>query len=158
MAVKRNYFFECLLESTVHHLTGRRVREHDCLPHSVGNCLLEDLYSHKATQNPDWRPSNPRREFKMATYLTFWSFESQLLEHFMYILCSWFVICLPIFSLFLQMARLLSPISFYEALLYYSTLFFLNSSVNPVIYCWKMGAIRRTLIDIMRDIVNRFRE
>ena len=46
--------------STAHHLTGRRVREHDCLPHSVGNCLLEDLYSHKATQNPDSRPSNPR--------------------------------------------------------------------------------------------------
>ena len=40
------------------------------------------------------------REFKMATYQTFWSFESQLLEHFMYVLCSWFVICLPIFSLF----------------------------------------------------------
>ena len=60
MAVKRNYFFYCHLESTVHHLTSRRVCEHDCLPHSGGNCLLEDLYSLKATQNPDSRPSNPR--------------------------------------------------------------------------------------------------
>ena len=71
-----------------------------------------------------------------------------------------FMICyLPSYILsFLQMARLLSPISFYEALLYTTTLLFLNSSLNPVIYCLKMGAIRRTLIDIMRGIVNRFRE
>ena len=60
MAVKRNYFFYCHLESTVHHLTSRRVCEHDCLPHSGGNCLLEDLYSLKATQKPYSKPSNPR--------------------------------------------------------------------------------------------------
>ena len=71
-----------------------------------------------------------------------------------------FMICyLPSYILsFLQMARLLSPISFYEAWLYTTTLLFLNSSLNPVIYCWKMGPIRRTLMDIMRGIVNRFRE
>ena len=74
--------------------------------------------------------------------------------------CIVFMICyLPSYILsFLQMACLLSPISFYEALLYTTTLLFLNSSLNPVIYCWKMGAICRTLIDIMRDIVNRFSE
>ena len=74
--------------------------------------------------------------------------------------CIVFLICyLPSYILsFLFLARLLSPISFYEALLYTTTLFFLNSSLNPVIYCWKMGPIRRTLIDIMRGIVNRFRE
>ena len=74
--------------------------------------------------------------------------------------CIVFLICyLPSYILsFLFLARLLSPISFYEALLYTTTLFFLNSSLNPVIYCWKMGPIRRTLMDIMRGIVNRFRE
>ena len=74
--------------------------------------------------------------------------------------CIVFVICyLPSYILsFLQIARLLSPISLYEASLYTTTLFFLNSSLNPVIYCWKMGPIRRTLMDIMRGIVNRFRE
>ena len=71
-----------------------------------------------------------------------------------------FMICyLPSYILsFLQMACLLSPISFYEAWLYTTTLLFLNSSLNPVIYCWKMGPIRRTLMDIMPGIVNRFRE
>ena len=74
--------------------------------------------------------------------------------------CVVFMICyLPSYILsFLLMARLLSPISLYEALLYTTTLFFLNSSLNPVIYCWKMGPIRRTLMDIMRGIVNPFRQ
>ena len=74
--------------------------------------------------------------------------------------CIVFLICyLPWYILsFLLLARFLSPISFYEALHYTMTLVFLNSTLNPVIYCWKMGAIRRTLMDIMRGIVNRFRE
>ena len=74
--------------------------------------------------------------------------------------CILFMICyLPSYILyFLLLARLLSPISLYEALLYTTTLLFLNSSLNPVIYCWKMEPIRRTLMDIMRGIVNRFRE
>ena len=74
--------------------------------------------------------------------------------------CIVFMICyLPSYILsFLLLARLLSPISFYKASLNTTTLLFLNSSLNPVIYCWKMGPIRRTHVDIMRDIVNRFRE
>ena len=74
--------------------------------------------------------------------------------------CIVFLICyLPSYILsFLFLVRLLSPISFYKASLYTTTLLFLNSSLNPVIYCWKMGPIRRTLMDIMRGIVNRFRQ
>ena len=74
--------------------------------------------------------------------------------------CVVFMICyMPSYILsFLLLARLLTPISLYEALLYATTLFFLNSSLDPVIYCWKMGPIRRTLMDIMRGIVNRFRQ
>ena len=74
--------------------------------------------------------------------------------------CILFFICyLPFYILsFIRLAYPLSLISFYEASLYTTTLFFLNSSLNPVIYCWKMGPIRRTLMDVMRGIVNRFRE
>ena len=74
--------------------------------------------------------------------------------------CIVFLICyLPHYILFFfPLARPLSPISRNEARLYTTTLLFLNSSLNPVIYCWKMGPIRRTLMDIMRGIVNRFRE
>ena len=74
--------------------------------------------------------------------------------------CIVFLICyLPCFVLsFLLLTDLLSLISFYEARLYVMTMFFLNSSLDPVIYCWKMRPIRRTLMDIMRGIINRFRE
>ena len=74
--------------------------------------------------------------------------------------CIVFTICyLPSYILyFFPLARPKSRISLYEAWLYATTLLFLNSSLNPVIYCWKMGPIRRTLMDIMRGIVNRFRE
>ena len=69
--------------------------------------------------------------------------------------CIVFMICyLPSYILsFLLLARPL-----YEAQLYTTTLVFLNSSLNPVIYCWKMGPIRRTRMNIMRGIVNRFRK
>ena len=33
----------------------------------------------------------------------------------------------------------------------------LNSSLNPVIYCWRMRPIRHTILDILRDIVLRYR-
>ena len=74
--------------------------------------------------------------------------------------CIVFLICyLPSYILsFLFLARLLSSISYYKAWPHTTTLFFLNSSLNPVIYCWKMRPIRRTLMDIMRGIVNRFRQ
>ena len=71
-----------------------------------------------------------------------------------------FLICfLPSYILsFLILSRPLNIISLYKARLYTTTLFFLNSSFNPVMYCWKMGSIRRTLMHTMRGIVNRFRE
>ena len=77
-----------------------------------------------------------------------------------FFVCIVFLICyLPCYILsFLFLARPISLISLYEARLYVTTLFFLNSTLKPVIYCWKMGPIRRTLMDIMRGIVNRFRE
>ncbi|CAH3146055.1 unnamed protein product, partial [Pocillopora meandrina] len=52
--------------------------------------------------------------------------------------------------LFLFLARPLSLITLHEAWHYITTLVFLNSSLNPVIYCWKMGPIRRTRMNIMR--------
>ena len=74
--------------------------------------------------------------------------------------CIVFLICyLPYYILlFFSLAYPLSPISFKEVWPHTMTLVFLNSSLNPVVYCWKMGPIRRTLMDIVRSIVNRFRE
>ena len=40
-------------------------------------------------------------------------------------------------------------------LLYSHTLMFLNSSLNPVIYCWKMKHIRHAMTDVLRNIFPR---
>jgi len=39
-----------------------------------------------------------------------------------------------------------------DLLLYAGTLTFLNWSLNPVIYCWKMRHIRHAIIDTLRHI------
>ena len=39
-----------------------------------------------------------------------------------------------------------------RSLLFSITLVFLNSSLNPVIYCWKMRHIRRAIMDILRNM------
>ena len=74
--------------------------------------------------------------------------------------CIVFLICyLPSYILsILKLAHPSGSISLQRAQPYVMTLFFLNSSLNPVIYCWKMRPIRLTLIDILRGIINRFRQ
>ena len=37
--------------------------------------------------------------------------------------------------------------------IYMLTLVFLNSSLNPLIYCWKMKQVRRSVIDTLRNIL-----
>ena len=70
----------------------------------------------------------------------------------LYVYLVFLVCCLPDF--YARVARLISPqSSALSGLLFYSlTLFFLNSSLNPVIYCWKMNHIRRAIINILRNI------
>ena len=141
-------------------LTIHRMRECDCLPHSGSNCLLEDLYNFKATQNQieELQIQEVQQGVQNGDLSNFLKLRKSALGTFY--ACIVFLICyLPSYILsFLFMARLLSSISYYNAWPHTTTLFFLNSSLNPVIYCWKMGPIRRTLMDIMRGIVNRFRQ
>ena len=42
-----------------------------------------------------------------------------------------------------------------KSLLYTRTLMLLNSSLNPVIYCWKMRHIRHAIMDVLRNIMRR---
>ena len=56
---------------------------------------------------------------------------------------------------FIGMASLRSQdwnIPFKTFVLFSATLVFLNSSLNPVIYCWKMRHIRHALMDILRNM------
>ena len=45
-----------------------------------------------------------------------------------------------------------SSIAKKQLFLFSLTLMFLNSSLNPVIYCWKMRHIRHAIMDILRNM------
>ena len=48
-----------------------------------------------------------------------------------------------------------TPIILQGFQLYTFTLMFINSSLNPVIYCWKMRHIRHAIMDILRNIYQK---
>ena len=41
------------------------------------------------------------------------------------------------------------------SIIFCPTLVFLNSSLNPVIYCWKMRNVRHAMMDMMREVFPR---
>ena len=69
---------------------------------------------------------------------------------YMYLL---FVVCyLPLFIAFPVHAMQGPNLVTSKILLYAETLMFLNSSLNPLIYCWKMRHIRHAIVDMLRNI------
>ena len=69
-----------------------------------------------------------------------------------------FLVCyLPIFTCLAALKIFGSNIALQKLLLFSVTLVFLNSSLNPVIYCWKMRHIRHTIMDILRNIMSWYR-
>ena len=63
------------------------------------------------------------------------------------------LICyLPFFICSAVIRILGSSIASKHFFLYALTLIFLNSSLNPVIYCWKMRHVRHAIMDILRKM------
>ena len=95
------------------------------------------------TQNGDARTSNTAgwRKFAIGTLLVYLAF----------------LVCyLPNFC-FLIVYLISGPASSSTVVLdlFSSTLLFLNSTLNPLIYCWKMRSIRLTILVILRNIFQR---
>ncbi|XP_078381785.1 adenosine receptor A2a-like [Oculina patagonica] len=69
-----------------------------------------------------------------------------------------FLICyLPRF-IFLATRTIQEPSVALKGFLHFSwTLLFLNSSLNPLIYCWKMGHIRHAFMEILRNMIGRYK-
>jgi len=57
---------------------------------------------------------------------------------------------------FVTNSGILSPAS-YRALNYTITLVFLNSSLNPILYCWKIEEVRQAAKDVIRQVFVLFR-
>ena len=77
--------------------------------------------------------------------------------HSTFCICLLFWVCyLP--HLFISIARQIHGENGTIRMLYMSseTLVLLNSSLNPVIYCWKMRHIRHTILNILRNVYRRF--
>ena len=62
-----------------------------------------------------------------------------------------FLVCYLPYFIYLAAVKMNNPgISLKRLFLFSMSLLFLNSSLNPVIYCWKMRHIRHAIIDILR--------
>ena len=65
-----------------------------------------------------------------------------------------FLICyVPFFCIHVASVVYIESTVLSDLLCYAMTLIFLNSSLNPVIYCWKIRHIRQAVFDIARNII-----
>ncbi|XP_078347930.1 adenosine receptor A2b-like [Oculina patagonica] len=66
--------------------------------------------------------------------------------------CTFYVCYLLTIIYWAALANYDPSIALKRVLLFSLTLIYLNSSLNPVIYCWKMRHIRHAIMDILRNI------
>ena len=90
----------------------------------------------QATQNEDMANAARLKKSSLATFYVY----------FVYLVCYLPISCV-VFAKTNGETPLLSHL-WYITL----TLVFLNSSLNPLIYCWKMRHIRQTVMNILRNI------
>ncbi|XP_078349062.1 beta-4C adrenergic receptor-like [Oculina patagonica] len=69
-----------------------------------------------------------------------------------YVYLVYLVCYLPTFIYWATVANYDPSIALKRFLLFSLTLVYLNSSLNPVIYCWKMRHIRHAIMDILRNM------
>ena len=85
----------------------------------------------QATQNKDMANAARLKKSSLATFFIY----------LVYLACYLPIACV-----------VLAKINGKTALYFTSTIVYLNSSLNPLIYCWKMRHIRQTVINILRNI------
>ena len=122
----------CLLTTTVlHYKMYAAVRRH-------ANHIGQALQVQRTVQNGEMQNAVRMRKFAVGTFFVYLAFMFCYLPE----LCTSIVNAVGGISTTLANWRL-----------YTLTLVFLNSSLNPLIYCWKMRDIRYSVIDIMRNIL-----
>ena len=97
---------------------------------------IHALQVQQATQNEDMANAARVKKSSLATFYVY----------FVYLVCYLPFSCY-LFAKTNGETPLLSHLSFFT-----KTLVYLNSSLNPLIYCWKMRHIRQTVMDILRNI------
>ncbi|CAH3127993.1 unnamed protein product [Porites lobata] len=97
---------------------------------------IHALQVQQATQNEDMANAARLKKSSLATFYVY----------FVYLVCYLPISCV-VFARTNGETPLLSHL--WQITL---TLMFLNSSLNPLIYCWKMRHVRQTVLDILRNI------
>ena len=92
---------------------------------------IHALQVQQATQNEDMANAARLKKSSLATFYIY----------LVYLACYLPIACV-----------VLAKINGKTALYFTSTLVYLNSSLNPLIYCWKMRHIRQTVMNILRNI------
>ena len=104
--------------------------------HHTKQIHRDALQVQQATQNEDMANAARLKKSSLATFYVY----------FVYLVCY-----LPMFCV--VFAKTAGETPLLSHLLHITlTLVFLNSSLNPLIYCWKMRHVRQTVLDILRNI------
>ena len=98
---------------------------------------IHALQVQQATQNEDMANATRLKKSSLATFYVY----------FVYLVCYLPIFCVVFAKTLNGETPLLSHLWYFTF-----TLLFLNSSLNPLIYCWKMRHIRQTVLDILRNI------
>ena len=98
---------------------------------------IHALQVQQATQNEDMANATRLKKSSLATFYVY----------FVYLVCYLPIFCVVFAKTVNGETPLLSHLWYFTF-----TLLFLNSSLNPLIYCWKMRHIRQTVLDILRNI------
>ena len=98
---------------------------------------IHALQVQQATQNEDMANAARLKKTSLATFYVY----------FLYLACYSPISCVHFAAKINGETPLLSHLLYITI-----TLVFLNSSLNPLIYCWKMRHIRQTVLDILRNI------
>ena len=104
--------------------------------HHTNQIHRDALQVQQATQNEDMANAARLKKSSLATFYVC----------FVYLVCYLPLYCV-VFAQTNGETPLLSHLSYFTR-----TLVYLNSSLNPLIYCWKMRHIRQTVMDILRNI------
>ena len=67
--------------------------------------------------------------------------------YFVFLICFFPLILTVVVSMVVE-ARFVTNLLFFYAM----TLAFFNSSLNPLIYCWKMRHIRHAIMDVLQNL------
>ena len=105
--------------------------------HHTKQIHRDALQVQQATQNEDMANATRLKKSSLATFYVY----------FVYLVCYLPISCVVLAKAVNGETPLLSHL-WYITL----TLVFLNSSLTPLIYCWKMRHVRQTVLDILRNI------